>query len=85
MKRIRGEDEPASLPARWGTQAHSRTAPAKLEHMTGIIVTLLVIWLILAILGAVLEGLFWLTIVAIVLLLATGAYGWMKRQTSSSP
>lgn len=51
----------------------------------GIIVTLLVIWLILAILGAVLEGLFWLTIVAIVLLLATGIYGWMKRQTSSSP
>lgn len=51
----------------------------------GIIVTLLVIWLVLAVLGAVLEGLFWLTIVAIVLLLATGVYGWMKRQGSSPP
>lgn len=52
--------------------------------MMGIIVTLLVIWLILAVLGAVLEGLFWLTVVAIVLLVATGIYGWMKRQTTGS-
>lgn len=51
----------------------------------GIIVTLLVIWLILAVVGAVLEGLFWLTVVAIVLILATGAYGWMKRQTPNQP
>ncbi len=50
--------------------------------MTGFIVTLLVIWLVLAILGAVLEGLFWLTVVAIVLLLATGAWGWIKRKAA---
>lgn len=68
-----------------GYQTHRRAAPAKLGPMMGIIVTLLVIWLVLAVLGAVLEGLFWLTIVAIVLLLATGVYGWMKRQTSSPP
>lgn len=53
--------------------------------MTGIIVTLLVIWLVLAVLGAILEGLFWLTVVAILLILATAAYGWTKRRTSSAP
>lgn len=50
--------------------------------MTTVILILLVIWLVLAILGAVLEGLFWLTIVAIVLLIGTGIYGWIKRKTS---
>ncbi|HUG07287.1 MAG TPA: hypothetical protein VMP13_00085 [Acidimicrobiia bacterium] len=50
--------------------------------MTTVIVILLVVWLVLAILGAVLEGLFWLTIVAIVLLIGTGVYGWMKRKAS---
>jgi LPXTG-motif cell wall-anchored protein len=51
--------------------------------MTGIVITLLVIWLIFVVLGAVLEGLFWLTVVGIVLFLATGAYGWMKRKTNA--
>jgi hypothetical protein len=51
--------------------------------MTTIILILLVIWLVLAILGAVLEGLFWLTIVAIVLLIGTGIYGWIKRKASN--
>lgn len=49
----------------------------------GVIITLLVIWLIVAVLGAVLEGLFWLTVVALVLIVATGAYAWMKRQTTN--
>ncbi|MFP3882592.1 MAG: hypothetical protein ACLFRT_04220 [Actinomycetota bacterium] len=50
--------------------------------MTAVIVILVVVWLALAILGAVLEGLFWLTVVAIVLLIGTAAYGWLKRKTS---
>ena len=53
--------------------------------MAGIIITLLIIWVVLAILGAVLEGLFWLTVVAIVLMVATGIYGWLKRKTTGSP
>lgn len=53
--------------------------------MTAIIVTLLVIWLVLAILGAVLEGLFWLTVVAIVLLIGTGIYGWVKNKATGTP
>lgn len=48
--------------------------------MTGVIVLLLIIWLVLAILGAVLEGLFWLTIIGLVLLLATGVYGWLRAK-----
>jgi hypothetical protein len=51
-------------------------------HMTGFIVILLVVWLVLAILGAVLEGLFWLTVVAVVLLIGTAIYGWVKRKAS---
>lgn len=50
--------------------------------MTGLIVILLVVWLVLAILGAVLEGLFWLTVVAVVLLIGTAIYGWVKRKVS---
>lgn len=50
--------------------------------MATFIVVLLVIWLVLAILGAVLEGLFWLTVVAVVLLVGTAIWGWVKRKAS---
>lgn len=50
--------------------------------MSGIIVTLIVIWLVLAILGAVLEGLFWLTVVGLLLVVGTAAFGWVKRKTA---
>jgi hypothetical protein len=52
-------------------------------HMGTVIVILLVIWLVLAILGALLEGLFWLTVVAVVLLIGTAVYGWVKRKASN--
>lgn len=52
--------------------------------MSTVIGILLVIWLVLAILGTVLEGLFWLTIVAIVLLVGTGIYGWIKRKATKA-
>jgi LPXTG-motif cell wall-anchored protein len=48
-----------------------------------LIVILLVVWLVLAVLGAVLEGLFWLTVVGVVLLIGTAAYGWMKRKAAN--
>ena len=53
-----------------------------LEGMTAIIIALIVIWIVLAILGAILEGLFWLTVVAVVLLIGTAAYGWLKNKAS---
>ena len=49
--------------------------------MLALIVILLIIWLVVAILGSVVKGLFWLTIVGAVLFLGTAAYGWVKRET----
>ena len=49
--------------------------------MLGLIVLLLVVWLALAVVGAVVEGLFWLLVVGAVLFVATAAYGWVKRNT----
>ncbi|CCG04507.1 hypothetical protein [Blastococcus saxobsidens] len=40
---------------------------------------LLVVWLALAVIGAVVEGLFWLLMIGLVLFLATAAFGWTKR------
>ncbi len=54
-----------------------------MEPMFTIIVALLVLWLILVILGFVIKGLIWLAIIGIVLFLATGAWGWLKRNTSA--
>lgn len=51
--------------------------------MTALIVTLLVIWLVLAVLGAILEGLFWLTVVGVVLLIGTAIWGWIKRKSAA--
>lgn len=47
--------------------------------MIGLIVLLLVVWLVLAVLGFVIKGLFWLAVVGIVLFLITGGYGVVKR------
>lgn len=49
----------------------------------GIIITLLVIWLGLAILGFVLEGLLWLAVIGVVLFAATVVWGWMKRKATA--
>ncbi|MDS2712305.1 hypothetical protein RKY76_00625 [Streptococcus pneumoniae] len=48
----------------------------------GIIIGLLVIWLILSIVGFVVKGLFWLAIIGLILFVATGVWGWLKRRTS---
>ena len=52
--------------------------------MTGLIIFLLVAWLVLSVLGAVIEGLFWLTIVGVVLFLGTAAYAAVARRRSRS-
>jgi LPXTG-motif cell wall-anchored protein len=46
----------------------------------GLIITLLIIWLVLSILGFVLEGLLWLAVIGLVLFVATAAWGWVKRK-----
>lgn len=51
--------------------------------MLALVLVLLAVWLLLAILGTLLKGLMWLTVLAILAFIATGAYGWMKRQTGA--
>jgi hypothetical protein len=50
-------------------------------NLIKIVAVLLVVWLVLAILGAVIKGLFWLTVVAAVLFVATAAWGYLRRRT----
>jgi hypothetical protein len=46
---------------------------------------LVVIWLALSILGAVIEGLFWLTVLGLLLAGATVALGWGRRDRKQLP
>lgn len=43
-----------------------------------IIGVLLIVWIAISVLGAVVKGLFWLTIVGVVLFVGTAAYGALK-------
>ena len=49
--------------------------------MLGFIALLLIIWLAFIIIGAVVHTLFWLTVIGVVLFLATTAFGWIRRRT----
>ncbi len=42
---------------------------------------LLVVWLVVSIIGAVVKGLFWLTVVGLLLFAVTAVLGWNKRDT----
>ena len=46
----------------------------------GLILTLLIIWLVLSILGFVVKGLVWLAIIGLVLFVATAVWAWVKRK-----
>ncbi len=46
---------------------------------------LVVIWLALSILGAVIKGLFWLTVIGLLLAGATLAISWSKRDRRELP
>ena len=49
--------------------------------MIALILVLLVVWLVLAVLGLVIHGLFWLFVVGLILFLGTGIAGWLRRRT----
>lgn len=49
----------------------------------GIIIGLLVVWLILSLIGFIVKGLLWLAVIGLVLFVATGVWGWLKRRTSA--
>ena len=42
---------------------------------------LLVVWVVVTVVGAVLEGLFWLAVAGLVLVVLTAVIGWNKRDT----
>jgi hypothetical protein len=48
-----------------------------------LLVVLLVLWLVLALLGAVIKGLLWLLVIAVVAFLATAAWGWLKARSGA--
>ena len=49
--------------------------------MIRIIVLLLLVWAAISVVGALVEGMFWLTVAGLVLFLATAAFGAVKRRT----
>ncbi len=52
--------------------------------MKALIIVLLVGWLLLSLIGALIEGLLWLTAVAVIALLVTAAVGWFKVRRAVS-
>ena len=46
---------------------------------------LLVVWLVITVLGAVVEGLFWLAVLGLLFFVATAALGWNKRERKALP
>ena len=48
--------------------------------MKTLIIVLLVLWLVFALLGAVLEGLFWLLVIGVLAFVATAAWGWFSMR-----
>ena len=46
---------------------------------------LLVVWLVVAVAGAVIKGLFWLAVIGALFFVATAALGWKKRDDKALP
>lgn len=53
--------------------------------MWTIIGIILVVWIVVSVLGFVLEGLLWLGVIGLVLIGATLLYGFVKGRASSGP
>lgn len=49
-----------------------------------VIIAIAAIWLALAVLGFIFKNLLWIGIIALILFLATSAWGWTKRNSGSS-
>jgi LPXTG-motif cell wall-anchored protein len=50
--------------------------------MMTLLIFLLVAWLVLTVLGVLIEGLFWLAVIGVVLFLGTAGYAAIKRRAS---
>ncbi|MEC3893797.1 MULTISPECIES: hypothetical protein [Nocardiopsis] len=49
--------------------------------MVYLILVLLAVWLILAILGTLIKGLFWLAVIGAILFVATAIWGWLQNRS----
>ena len=47
--------------------------------MIGLIVFLLVLWAVLSIVGFTIKGLLWLAVIALILFVVTGIFGFIRR------
>ena len=52
--------------------------------MLRLIAALLVVWLVLTIVGFLVEGLLWLATIALLLFVATAVWGWLRRKPRAS-
>ncbi|HEY3752599.1 MAG TPA: hypothetical protein VGL80_25735 [Pseudonocardiaceae bacterium] len=48
--------------------------------MLGLLALFLIVWLVVVVLGIAIKGLFWLVIVGVILFVATGVIGFVKRE-----
>ena len=74
LPRQRGP-EPGRAGPTLGPPLHGRCAVLRLLGV------LLLVWLAVTVVGAVVEGLFWLAVLGLVLVLLTGVAGWRQRDT----
>lgn len=54
-----------------------------LRLMLALVGVLLVVWLVVAVIGFVVHSLLWLAVVALILFVATAAFGWVRRKAGS--
>ncbi|MBB2925501.1 hypothetical protein [Cellulomonas cellasea] len=52
--------------------------------MKKLLLVLVVAWIVLSVVGAVIEGLLWLSVVALILLAATTVYGWVTSRGAAA-
>ena len=49
--------------------------------MARILLFLLAAWIVLSVIGLVIQGLFWLFVIGIILVAVTAGWGWLNRST----
>ncbi|MEP6478905.1 MAG: hypothetical protein ABJB03_05905 [Rhodoglobus sp.] len=52
--------------------------------MIGLVIFLLILWVVLSVVGFAVKGLFWLAIIGIILFIATGIFGFIRRKASGT-
>lgn len=61
----------------------ARATVGRMKRLMTVVILLAVLWLVVSVLGALIEGLLWLTALGLVALAATVAYGWWRARSGS--